>query len=253
MQTRTELEQAVKDRSFELRYQPIVDLKTSRVAGFEALVRWVHPSLGLVQPAEFVDIAEESGLIVPLGDWVMRAAIEAAATWRDTSYVSVNVSVRQFRTPGFVRTVREHLATYGLPAARLMLEITESLLLPDEEQVLDDLRELREMGVRIAIDDFGTGYSSLSYLRKVPIDVVKVDRSFVETIGTSRQQRSLVEGIVWLAATLGLVVIAEGIETATDRDLLVGLGCPFGQGYFFARPMSETASVEWRTADRLPA
>ncbi len=249
MQTRTELDQAVQDEAFELRFQPIVSLKDSRPVGFEALLRWNHPRLGEVQPGDFVDIAEESGLIVPLGDWVLRNSIKAAASWSDESaYVSVNVSVRQFRTPGFVDAVRSHLSAFDLPAGRLMLEITESLLLPDEPQVLDDLSALRVMGVRIAIDDFGTGYSSLSYLRKMPIDVVKVDRSFVETIGSSGQQRALVEGIVWLAATLGLDVIAEGIETETARDLLFEIGCPYGQGYFFAAPMSQEASVEWRSA-----
>ncbi len=168
-------------------------------------------------------------------------------------YVSVNVSARQFRAPGFVETVQEHLAAAGLPPTRLMLEITESLLLPDEQQVWDDLFALRELGVRIAIDDFGTGYSSLSYLRRVPIDVVKVDRSFVETIGSSEQQRALVEGIVWLAATLGLEVIAEGIETEADRELLVSLGCPMGQGYLFSPPMNQQASIEWQHAEEVAA
>jgi EAL domain-containing protein (putative c-di-GMP-specific phosphodiesterase class I) len=134
-----------------------------------------------------------------------------------------------------------------------MLEITESLLLPDEDQVRDDLDELRAMGVRVAIDDFGTGYSALSYLRRVPIDVVKIDRSFVETITFSEQQRALVEGIVWLAATLGLQVIAEGIETEAERDLLIELGCPLGQGYLFSPPMSHQASVDWRTSARMAA
>jgi diguanylate cyclase (GGDEF)-like protein/PAS domain S-box-containing protein len=254
MQIRTELDQAVKDGSFELHYQPIVDLNSMLPVGFEALVRWNHPISGQIPPAEFIDIAEESGIILTLGDWVMRTAIETAAAWDDPDlYVSVNVSVRQFRAPGFVETVQAHLAAAGLPPSRLMVEITESLLLPDEQQVWDDLSTLRTLGIRIAIDDFGTGYSSLSYLRRVPIDVVKVDRSFVETIGTSEPQRALVEGIVWLAGNLGLSVIAEGIETRADRDLLVSLGCPMGQGYFFSRPLSRKASMEWRNAVRVAA
>ena len=134
-----------------------------------------------------------------------------------------------------------------------MLEITESLLLPDEVQVWNDLNALRSMGVQIAIDDFGTGYSSLSYLRRVPVNVVKVDKSFVETIGSSEQQRELVRGIVWLAATLGLQVIAEGIETTADRDLLVTLGCPLGQGYLFSPPMTQISSTQWRAAERIVA
>ena len=254
MEVRTELDQAIKENSFEVRYQPIVHLATGRTVGFEALVRWIHPQAGLIQPADFIDIAEESGLIVPLGDWVMRTSIAAAAEWRDPgSYVSVNVSVRQFRTPGFVDKVRSHLAEAGLPPSRLMVEITESLLLPDEEQVWDDLADLRAMGAKVAIDDFGTGYSSLSYLRRVPIDVVKIDRSFVNTIGSSEQDRELVGGIVSLAATLKLDVIAEGIETNTERDLLVELGCPMGQGYLFSPPLTQKASVEWRNPKRQAA
>jgi len=153
--------------------------------------------------------------------------------------------VRQFRTPGFVDTVRAHLAASGLPPARLMLEITESLLLPDEEQVWDDLNALRTMGIRIAIDDFGTGYSSLSYLRRVPIDVVKVDRSFVETIGSSEQQRELVKGIVWIASTLGLQVIAEGIETREVWDRLAELGCDTAQGYLLSAPLPPAELATW--------
>jgi len=254
MQIRTELDQAIKENSFEVRYQPIVELATGRTVGFEALVRWVHPQSGLIQPADFIDIAEESGLIVPLGDWVMRTAIAAAAEWRDPErHVSVNVSVRQFRTPGFVDKVRSHLADAGLPPSRLMVEITESLLLPDEEQVWGDLGALRALGAKIAIDDFGTGYSSLSYLRRVPVDVIKIDRSFVNSIGSSEQERDLVGGIVSLAATLNLDVIAEGIETNAERDLLVELGCPMGQGYLFSPPLTQKASVEWRNPNRQAA
>ncbi len=252
MQMRTELDQAIKDDTFELFYQPIVELSEARAVGFEALVRWNHPTAGLMQPIDFIDIAEESGIILALGDWVMRTAIETATSWTDPNlYVSVNVSARQFRAPGFVERVKGHLDAAGLAPTRLMVEITESLLLPDEQQVWDDLFTLRELGVRIAIDDFGTGYSSLSYLRRVPIDVVKVDKSFVETIGSSEQQRSLVEGIVWLAATLGLSVIAEGIETEDDRELLVELGCPMGQGYLFSPPMNQAASLAWQRGERI--
>jgi diguanylate cyclase (GGDEF)-like protein/PAS domain S-box-containing protein len=254
MQVRTELDQAIKDGAFEVRYQPIVQLAAGRTVGFEALVRWVHPQSGLIQPSDFIDIAEESGLIVPLGDWIMQTAITAAAAWGDPdSHVSVNVSVRQFRTPGFVDRVRRHLAEAGLPPSRLMVEITESLLLPDEEQVWGDLDALRAIGAKIAIDDFGTGYSSLSYLRRVPIDVVKIDRSFVTTIASSEQDRELVGGIISLAATLKLDVIAEGIETNAERDLLVELGCPMGQGYLFSPPLTQKASVEWLNANRQAA
>ena len=246
MQVRTELDQAVKEDAFELLYQPIVELADGRPVGYEALLRWNHPQQGMVAPIDFIEVAEESGLIVPIGDWVLQTAIDSAVAWDDMSYVSVNVSARQFRTPGFVAKIRSRLAESGLNPTRLMLEITESLLLPDEEQVWADLHELRTLGVQIAIDDFGTGYSSLSYLRRVPADVVKVDKSFVETIGSSGQQRALVEGIVWLAATLGLQVIAEGIETEDDRRLLQDLGCPMGQGYLFSPPVKQDRSLAWR-------
>jgi diguanylate cyclase (GGDEF)-like protein/PAS domain S-box-containing protein len=253
MELRQELDQAVKDSSFELHYQPIVRISDGRPAGFEALVRWQHPKSGLVAPAFFIDVAEESGLIIPLGDWVMGTAMACAATWDDDTYVSVNVSVRQFRTAGIVERVAHHLAETGLRPSRLMLEITESLLLPDEEQVWDDLNALRAMGVRVAIDDFGTGYSSLSYLRRVPIDAVKIDRSFVASVASSEQQRELVRGIVWLTSTLGLQVIAEGIETTVERDVLAELGCPMGQGYLYSPPMPPDAIAAWLDAERLAA
>jgi EAL domain-containing protein (putative c-di-GMP-specific phosphodiesterase class I) len=163
------------------------------------------------------------------------------------------VSVRQFRTPGFVAAVRRELAGAGLPPGYLMLEITESLLLRDDEQVWSDLEELRAIGVRVAIDDFGTGYSSLSYLRQVPIDVLKIDKSFIDTASSSPRQRALVDGIVRLADTLGLAVIAEGIERAADRELLVSIGCRYGQGYLFARPMSHVDAVARLFSDRVAA
>jgi EAL domain-containing protein (putative c-di-GMP-specific phosphodiesterase class I) len=157
----------------------------------------------------------------------------------------VNVSVRQFRAAGFAEKLHQNLAASGLPARSLMLEITESLLLRDDEQVWADLAALRETGVRVAIDDFGTGYSSLSYLRQMPIDVVKIDRSFIDTMSTSSQQKALVDGIVRLAHTLGLQVVAEGVEDQIDRELLIDMGCPWGQGYLFAPPLSYADAVKW--------
>src|SRR5262249_39567888 len=190
LQLRAALDEAIARGEFLLNYQPIVDLETRQTQGFEALVRWQHPTRGLVPPIEFIEIAESTGLIVQLGAWVLRTAIQAAAEWRevcgtDSPYVSVNVSARQFRSPGFVDQVRSELSRAGLPPDRLILEITESLLLSDHEQVWVDLNTLRQSGVRVAIDDFGTGYSSLSYLHQVPIDIVKLDKSFVDTISTS--------------------------------------------------------------------
>jgi diguanylate cyclase (GGDEF)-like protein/PAS domain S-box-containing protein len=259
LELRTALEKAVADGAFTLMYQPIVALGTGVAVGFEALVRWTHPTRGLVAPGEFIDIAEESGLIVPIGNWVLENALATAAQWHRRQagdrppYISVNVSARQFRTPGFVEKVRRELTVAGLPAECLMLEITESLLLRDDEQVWADLSMLRELGVRVAIDDFGTGYSSLSYLRQVAIDVVKIDKSFVDTMSADPQQRALVEGIVQLAKTLGLQVVAEGIEREVDREALVAIDCPLGQGYLFARPLSYTDATQWLLAENVAA
>jgi diguanylate cyclase (GGDEF)-like protein/PAS domain S-box-containing protein len=258
LQLRRNLDRAIADGEFFLAFQPVVDLRTRRAQGLEALVRWQHPTRGMMPPLEFIDVAEESGLIVPLGTWVLRTALATAREWErlrpsDPPYVSVNVSARQFRAPGFVETVRRELAESGLPPQSLCLEITESLLLADDRQVWADLTALRDAGIQVAIDDFGTGYSSLSYLHKVPMDIVKLDKSFVDTISTSGQQLDLVGGIVQLAHTLGLQVVAEGIETSTDRALLLRTGCEFGQGYLFARPMSQDDAVQWLLDQSQPA
>jgi diguanylate cyclase (GGDEF)-like protein/PAS domain S-box-containing protein len=243
MQLRTDLDQAYADGAFLLHYQPIVDLQTRRTVGFEALLRWPHPTRGMIPPATFIPVAEESGLIVPLGAWILRTAVAAAAGWRQLSpempYVSVNVSVRQFRAPLFVEQVLAELAHFDLPPHLLTLEITESLLLGEQEEIKSDIVRLRQAGIKVSIDDFGTGYSSLSYLHRVPIDTLKLDKSFVDTITTSGQQLALVTGILQLAETLDLDVVAEGVETSAEHHLLCEAGCALGQGYLFARPMIE--------------
>jgi diguanylate cyclase (GGDEF)-like protein/PAS domain S-box-containing protein len=259
LQLRAALDQAISNREFILAYQPVVDLATGGTYGFEALVRWRHPTRGLVPPMDFIEIAEESGLIVQLGEWILKTAISTAAEWRrtypdDAQYVTVNVSPRQFRSEGFVDLVFYELATSGLPPGLLILEITESLLLSDRdhERVWKELNALREIGVRIAIDDFGTGFSSLSYLHKVPVDIVKLDKSFVDTITTSAPQFELVKGIVQLAGTLHLTVVAEGVETDADRRKLLDAGCEYGQGFLFARPMYNDHVRDW-LLDHVPA
>lgn len=255
LELRSELDQAIADESLTLRFQPIVALAGRETVGFEALVRWHHPTRGMVLPSQFIDVAEESGLIVPIGNWVLEKALATAAEWHaDLSfgprpYVSVNVSARQFRSSDFAARVRRELAAAGLPPSALMLEITESLLLRDDEQVWSDLNALRASGVRIAIDDFGTGYSSLSYLNQVPVDVVKIDRSFISTMSSSPQQRALVAGIIRLAATLGLEVVAEGIEQESDRELLATVGCPLGQGFLFSEPLTDKDAAKWLLGD----
>jgi EAL domain-containing protein (putative c-di-GMP-specific phosphodiesterase class I) len=240
---RTQLHEAIEDEQFVLQFQPIVELADQRVTGVEALVRWQHPARGLLGPYHFVEAAEENGAIIGIGSWVMRQALRQIAEWKaadpDTSlrYVSVNVSPRQFRAADFVEQVRAALAEAGARPEWLLLEITESLVLKDADKVVQDLRALRALGVRVAIDDFGTGYSSLSYLRQMPVDVLKLDKSFIDDILTSRQQHALVDTIVTLAGNLDLAVVAEGIEEAGQHAALNAMGCAYGQGYHFARPL----------------
>jgi len=245
LELRAALDEALTDGALSLEFQPIVGLRDGSTAGFEALVRWEHPERGRLLPDHFIEVAEESGLIVPMGAWVLRQALAAAATWPGAPYVSINVSARQFRSPSFVAETRRALAEADVPADRLMLEITESLLLRDDDEIWDDLVELRRAGVRVAIDDFGTGYSSLSYLRHVPLDALKIDRLFTSTIASSGQQAALVDGIVRLAQTLGLEVIAEGIERPSERDLLARFGCRYGQGFLYSPPLSADAALDW--------
>ena len=264
------LEEAVTRSAFTLVYQPIVALDTGELAGFEALIRWPHPQWGMMQPGQFITLAEETGQIIPIGAWVLDraaaditrfhlAAASASAGEPDTGlprlgggppsrrrdpYVSVNVSARQFADAGFADTVRQVLASSGLESSALMLELTETALLRRDERLHSDLAELRAIGVKLAIDDFGTGYSSLSYLRDLPIDVVKMDRSFVEGIAGSDQSLAVAEGIVQIARTLSLEVVAEGIETEEQRDLLRSMGCHYGQGFLLAMPLPASNAEE---------
>ena len=237
------LDSAVTESAFTLVYQPIVELETGAVAGFEALLRWPHAEWGMVQPDQFIALAEETGHILPLGAWVLQQATTDLARWQQhvpghpPVYVSVNVSARQLRDPGFVGGVRRRLTESGLHPSSLVLELTESGLLRPDQRLRADLEELQGMGMRLAIDDFGTGYSSLSYLRDLPIDVLKIDKSFVDGIAVSTQRLALAEVIIRIAKTLGLTLIAEGIESEIQRDMLVSMGCRYGQGYLLAVPM----------------
>ncbi|MEU1852524.1 EAL domain-containing protein [Streptomyces sp. NPDC019990] len=237
------------ETSFMVLYQPIVMLDSGQIAGFEALVRWPHSTRGMVLPEQFITLAEESGQIVPLGAWVLDQAAGEAVRWngsvrrvgtadRLAPYISVNVSPRQFRDEHFTDVIQRALDLTGIEPSSLVLELTESVLMFNDERVLAEMSSLTDLGIRIAIDDFGTGYSSLSYLREFPISILKIDKSFVDKLGRSPEQYALVEGITHLAETLGLTVIAEGVEDVRQQESLISMGCRFGQGYLFAEPVS---------------
>ncbi len=242
-QLRADLQQAVEQDQLVLHYQPIVDLVTGGIASFEALVRWQHPTRGLLPPGEFIPLSEESDLILSVGRWVLRQACRHAGDWQRSGSrgagvkISVNLSARQFRDPALVAEVTAAVDAARLDPGLLTLELTETLLLQDGTLTTDRISELQALGITLALDDFGTGYSSLSYLRRFSIDILKMDRSFLDEVPGNRQDEALVRGIVDLGSTLDLQLVAEGVETAEQAAALAELGCPFGQGYYFARPM----------------
>jgi diguanylate cyclase (GGDEF)-like protein len=231
-----DLRQAMTDGGFELHYQPLVNLASGEVTGCEALLRWRHPERGMVSPAEFIPIAEDTGLISQLGEWVLTTACAEAATWPDHLRIAVNVSPIQFRSPIFGLKVAAALSASGLAANRLELEITEAVLIRDDEAALTILHELRALGVRIALDDFGTGYSSLSYLQRFPFDKIKIDRCFVSDIAENDGSSAIVRAVVNIADARNMTTTAEGVETEQQRQLLHVLGCTEMQGYLFSRP-----------------
>jgi diguanylate cyclase (GGDEF)-like protein len=255
-QTHHDLRRAIDSDEVLVYYQPIVDTVSYRVIGFEALVRWQHPTRGLLPPDEFIGIAEESGLIIPLGASVLLEACRQAAAWRATrpAYerlrITVNVSAAQFGHPTFIPTVASALARTGLDPEALWLEITETSVLADIETATVTFDALRDLGVHLALDDFGTGYSSLSYLRQFPVQVIKIDRSFVSGLGQNQEDSAIVEMIVNLAKTFDLLVIAEGVETRAQLEELRRLGCTTCQGYYLGRPMP--ASEAWQASDTRP-
>jgi diguanylate cyclase (GGDEF)-like protein len=235
-----DLADAAASGQLELHYQPVVRLSDGRTTGFEALVRWNHPQLGLVPPAEFIPLAEETGAISGIGRWVLREATRQGAAWSTGTGVplrmAVNLSPRQFQDGDVTADVRAALERSGLPADQLTLEVTEGVLVRDIDAVVAELQALRALGIRVAIDDFGTGFAGLSYLRHLPADIIKIDRSFVTDLPTSRSASTLISSIVELARTLGLDVVAEGVETEAQRRTLAHLNCARAQGYLFARP-----------------
>ena len=248
-----DLRAAMAGNELRLHFQPQVDLPSRRLTGAEALLRWEHPVRGNVPPDAFIGLAERTGLIVPLGAWVLEEACRTAMGWEQPLKVAVNVSVVQFRHAGFLGTVRRVLERTGLPPARLELEVTESLLLADTEEVLLTLNRLRDMGVAIAMDDFGTGYSSLSYLRRFRFDKVKIDRGFVRGLGDDPSAAAIVRAIVGMTEALGIRANAEGVETEEQAARLGTEGCGEVQGYLFGRPLEAAEFATLARAARVPA
>jgi diguanylate cyclase (GGDEF)-like protein len=233
----SDLRKALSVGEFEVFYQPILKFSGSVVSGCEALLRWRHPERGLVSPAEFIPLAEETGLIVPLGSWVLRQACTEAASWPNALKVAVNVSSVQFHNRGLLGTVMAALTESGLPTNRLELEITESVLLGDDSHTLETLHQLRKIGVPISLDDFGTGFSSLSYLQKFPFNKIKIDRSFVKGIGASQKTMVIMSALINMATGLEMNITAEGVETQAQFDWLKSAGCTEAQGYLISRPL----------------
>jgi EAL domain-containing protein (putative c-di-GMP-specific phosphodiesterase class I) len=244
------MRQALVANRFRLHYQPQVDIVSGRIVGAEALIRWRDPELGDVSPAHFIPVAEESGFIIAIGDWVMTQAVRQAALWRERGHevpVAVNVSALQFQQPGFVDRVSTVLAANGLDPRWLELELTESILVRDADDTLNRLNALARIGVRLSIDDFGTGYSSLSYLKRFPIGKLKIDRSFVQGLPADESDAGIVCAILQMAKALDMKVIAEGVETEAQRSFLKDAGCSEFQGFLFA-PALESTRFEERLA-----
>jgi EAL domain-containing protein (putative c-di-GMP-specific phosphodiesterase class I) len=233
-----DLREALAGNQFELHFQPLVDLRTGSVTTCEALLRWRHPKRGNVPPAVFIPVAEETGLIIELGEWTLQRACIEAATWPQGIKVAVNLSPVQFKDRSLVLHVASALAKSGLHAQRLEVEITERVLLEESDATLAAMEQLKKLGIGISLDDFGTGYSSLNYLRKFPFDKIKIDQSFVRDLGGDRDAQPIIGAVASLGTGLNKVVVAEGIETENQMKLVRKQGCHEGQGYFFGVPMS---------------
>jgi EAL domain-containing protein (putative c-di-GMP-specific phosphodiesterase class I) len=228
---------ALEQEQFSILYQPFVDTGRGRVSGFEALLRWYHPERGTVSPVEFIPVAEETGLIKAIGAWVLRQACSDAAAWPDSVKVAVNLSAVQFSARNLVEVVAHALALSGLAPNRLELEITESVLLQDTGDVLETLHRLHALGVRIAMDDFGTGYSSLSYLQRFPFDKIKIDQAFIRQLSEKADSVAIVRAVIGLGRSLGIAILAEGVETKEQLSVLQTEGCWDVQGFLFSRPV----------------
>jgi diguanylate cyclase (GGDEF)-like protein len=246
----TDMHHALNNQEFCLNYQPIVSIETDKIIGFEALVRWQHPQHGLISPVEFIPVAEDTGLIIPLGKWILQEACRQLSVWQaqypsePQLMMSINLSGKQLAQPDLVEYIEEIIKTTGLDGHSLKLEVTETVVMKDVESAISILLKLRSLNIKLSIDDFGTGYSSLSYLHRFPVNTLKVDRSFVSRMGDTDEDASIVNTIIMLSHTLGMDVIAEGIETKAQQTKLEALGCEYGQGYLFSKPLdSESATA----------
>jgi len=243
------LRRALEREEFVLHYQPKLDLRSGKIVGVEALLRWQHPELGLVPPGDFIPTLEETGMIVPVGRWVLHEACRQARAWRQAGLpwlaVAVNISTHQFRRDDIYAVVMEVLATYAMPASELELEITESALMDDIGRASESLQRLKEQGVKVSIDDFGTGYSSLAYLKRLAIDSLKIDRTFVRDICHDEDDAAIVSAVVAMAQRLQLTVVAEGVETTDQLEFLRQQGCDQMQGYLLSRPMAGHLLADW--------
>jgi EAL domain-containing protein (putative c-di-GMP-specific phosphodiesterase class I) len=246
----SDLKRAVEDNEFHVFYQPIISLRSGALTGFEVLARWDHPEHGAVNPADFISHAEDTGLIVKLGHWVLDQACWQLRAWRDlgladdTLSMSVNVSKRQVAHPGFVDDVQRVLRDHRLDGSRLNLEITESVIMENPDSIAEVLRQLKAIKAEIHMDDFGTGYSSLSYLHRFPLDVLKIDRAFVSTMNDDNDYADIIHTVVALAHTLSMQVIVEGVETEHQLTRLKTLNCDYAQGFYFAKPLGAMAAAE---------
>ncbi len=250
LQIETELRKANGYQEFQVHYQPIIDLTDGKLVGFETLVRWIHPSQGFIPPDKFIPVAEETGLIVPLGLWVLQQACQQLGKWQDAHLVddqlsvNVNLSARQFSQPDLIPSIDEILQQIPLASNYLKLEITESAILDNQKKAQNLLEQLRDRQIQLCLDDFGTGYSSLSYLHCFPVNTLKIDKSFIQRLDGTEQSLGLVPVILNIAQKMNMTVVAEGIETATQLEQLQGLGCPFGQGYLFSKPIPAHQATE---------
>ncbi len=243
LELKADLQRAVEKSEFVLHYQPVIRLETGEIEGFEALIRWNHPSRGLVPPLDFIPLAEETGLIVQIGTWVLSEACRQAVAIQGPSseakplQMAVNLSARQLQRPEIVREIAQVLLDSGLPPECLVLEITESVMMQDMVLSNERLTQLRQLGVKLAVDDFGTGYSSLNYIRRFPVDILKVDKSFVDGVNEEGEESALTAAIIELAGILNLRPVAEGIERADQLEKLLELHCELGQGFYFSQPL----------------